>query len=65
MADAFGDDLFSAFDEDSSSSRPVPTTSTADDDDKNETLENDSSKRLVIYTAQSESELKKEKIIRL
>ena len=48
MAEAFGEDLFSAFDEDASTSRPLPSTSSRDDhsDDKVKS-EDDSNKRFV------------------
>ena len=47
MADGFGDDLFSAFDEDSSSSRPVPALDSRKDENTTDEPEDDSSKRLV------------------
>lgn len=45
MGDAFGDELFSAFDDDSSSSRPIPSTSKDDEAERKDTLEDDSGKR--------------------
>ena len=36
MADAFGDDLFNVFDEDATSSRPVPTLEVEENVDKEE-----------------------------
>ena len=49
MADAFGDDLFSAFDEDASSDRAVPVITSQEPVDSKDQSESDSSKRYPMY----------------
>ena len=49
MADAFGDDLFSAFDEDASSDRAVPVITSQEPVDIKDPSDSDSGKRYAMY----------------
>ena len=49
MADAFGDDLFSAFDEDASSDRAVPVITSQEAVDSKDQADSDSGKRYAMY----------------